>query len=193
MSLQSPRYSFLPRVHRFLHVRKNLSRFAFDFISHLLIKLPTPVIERILLNLQTDQTTGAKQYAPLFKRGAQTPYFIERYRVWLRNPKVLLDYHKPMTPGNCEYTKGSIFHMWHHLASHLTCLWIYVVFYSVFAVFDFFYNLYMYSFELNFAYLIKTRNTVSNAHKMISLAPPCFVWHSPCFVLGNPKIIRLKT
>ena len=39
----------------------------------------------------------------------------------------------------------------------------------------------------------KTRNTVSNAHKMIPPAPPCFVWQSPCFALGNPKIIRIKT
>ena len=35
--------------------------------------------------------------------------------------------------------------------------------------------------------------TVSNAHKMIPPAPPCFVWQSPCFALGNPKIIRIKT
>ena len=40
---------------------------------------------------------------------------------------------------------------------------------------------------------MKTRNTVSNAHKMIPPAPPCFVWQSPCFALGNPKIIRIKT
>ena len=40
---------------------------------------------------------------------------------------------------------------------------------------------------------LKTRNTVSNAHKMISPAPPCFVWQSPCFALGNPKIIQIKT
>ena len=33
----------------------------------------------------------------------------------------------------------------------------------------------------------KTRNTVSYAHKMIPPAPPCFVWQSPCFALGNPK------
>ena len=38
-----------------------------------------------------------------------------------------------------------------------------------------------------------TRNTVSNAHKMIPPAPPCFVWQSPCFALGHPKIIRIKT
>ena len=38
-----------------------------------------------------------------------------------------------------------------------------------------------------------TRNTVSNAHKMIPLAPPCFVWQSPCFALGHTKIIRIKT
>ena len=24
-------------------------------------------------------------------------------------------------------------------------------------------------------------------------ASPCFVWQSPCFALGNPKIIRIKT
>ena len=41
--------------------------------------------------------------------------------------------------------------------------------------------------------LLKTRNTVSNAHKMIPPAPPCFVWQSHCFALGNPKIIRIKT
>ena len=41
--------------------------------------------------------------------------------------------------------------------------------------------------------LYKTRNTVSNAHKMIPPAPPCFVWQSPCFTLGNPKIIQIKT
>ena len=39
---------------------------------------------------------------------------------------------------------------------------------------------------------ISTRNTVSNAHKMITPAPPCFVWQSPCFALGNPKIMRIK-
>ena len=39
----------------------------------------------------------------------------------------------------------------------------------------------------------KPRNTVSNSHKMIPPAPPCFVWQSPCFALGNPKIIRIKT
>ena len=39
---------------------------------------------------------------------------------------------------------------------------------------------------------IKTRNTVSNAHKMIPPAPQCFVWQSPCFALGNPKIMRIK-
>ena len=40
--------------------------------------------------------------------------------------------------------------------------------------------------------LYKTRNTVSNAHKMIPPSPPCFVWQSPCFALGNPKIMRIK-
>ena len=40
---------------------------------------------------------------------------------------------------------------------------------------------------------IETRNTVSNAHKMIPLAPPCFVLQSPFSALGNPKIIRKKT
>ena len=39
----------------------------------------------------------------------------------------------------------------------------------------------------------QTRNTVSNAHKMIPPAPPCFVWQSPCFALGNHKISRIKT
>ena len=39
----------------------------------------------------------------------------------------------------------------------------------------------------------ETRNTVSNAHKMIPPASPCFVWQSSCFALGNPKIIRIKT
>ena len=39
---------------------------------------------------------------------------------------------------------------------------------------------------------IITRNTVSNAHNMIPPAPPCFVWQSPCFALGNPKIMRIK-
>ena len=39
---------------------------------------------------------------------------------------------------------------------------------------------------------LKTRNTVSNAHKMIPPAPPCFVWQSPCLALENPKIIRIK-
>ena len=38
----------------------------------------------------------------------------------------------------------------------------------------------------------QTRNTVSNAHKMIPPAPPCFVWQSPCFALGHPKIMRIK-
>ena len=28
---------------------------------------------------------------------------------------------------------------------------------------------------------------------MIPPAPPCFVWQSPCFALGNPKIIQIKT
>ena len=37
-----------------------------------------------------------------------------------------------------------------------------------------------------------TRNTVSNAHKMIPPAPPCFVWQSPCFALGNLNIIQIK-
>ena len=41
--------------------------------------------------------------------------------------------------------------------------------------------------------LSTTRNTVSKAHKMIPPAPPCFVWQSPCFALGNPKIMRIKT
>ena len=36
----------------------------------------------------------------------------------------------------------------------------------------------------------KTRDTVSNAHKMIPPAPQCFVWQSPCFALGNPKILK---
>ena len=45
---------------------------------------------------------------------------------------------------------------------------------------------------LHHAILIQTRNTVSNAHKMIPLAPPCFVWQSPCFALGNPKIMGIK-
>ena len=39
----------------------------------------------------------------------------------------------------------------------------------------------------------QTRNTVSNAHKMIPPAPPFFVWQIPCFALGNPKIIRIKS
>ena len=40
---------------------------------------------------------------------------------------------------------------------------------------------------------IKTRNTESTAHKMIPPPPPCFVWQSPCFALGNPKIkLRLR-
>ena len=49
-------------------------------------------------------------------------------------------------------------------------------------------------FMSNDVYLseVETRNTVSNAHKMIPPAPPCFVWQSPCFTLGNPKIIRIK-
>ena len=38
-----------------------------------------------------------------------------------------------------------------------------------------------------FASEIRKKNTVSNAHKMIPPAPPCFVWQSPCFALGNPK------
>ena len=38
-----------------------------------------------------------------------------------------------------------------------------------------------------------TRNTVSNAHKMMPPAPPCYVWQSPCFALGNPQTIRIKT
>ena len=38
---------------------------------------------------------------------------------------------------------------------------------------------------------VQTRNTVSNAHKKIPPAPPCFVWQSPCFALGN--LIRIKT
>ena len=41
--------------------------------------------------------------------------------------------------------------------------------------------------EIMIAEQIKTRNTVSNAHKMIPPAFPCFVWQSPCFDLGNPK------
>ena len=40
---------------------------------------------------------------------------------------------------------------------------------------------------------IMTRNTVNTAHKMILPALPCFVWQSPCFALGHPKIIRIKT
>ena len=39
---------------------------------------------------------------------------------------------------------------------------------------------------------IKTRNTVSNAHKMIPPAPPCFVLQSPCFALGHPKIMWIE-
>ena len=38
----------------------------------------------------------------------------------------------------------------------------------------------------------KTRNTVSNAHKMTPPAPRCFVWQSPCFAVGHPKIMRIK-
>ena len=45
-------------------------------------------------------------------------------------------------------------------------------------------------YEENF---LKTRNTVSNAHKMIPPATQRFVWQSPCFALGNPKIIQIKT
>ena len=41
-------------------------------------------------------------------------------------------------------------------------------------------------------FYLKTRNTVSNAHKMIPPAPPWFVWQTPCFALGNPKIIQKK-
>ena len=41
-------------------------------------------------------------------------------------------------------------------------------------------------------YLLQTRNTVSNAHKMIPAASPCFLWQSPCFALGHPKIMRIK-
>ena len=40
--------------------------------------------------------------------------------------------------------------------------------------------------------LMRTRNTVSNAHKMIPPAPPSFVWQSPCFALGHPKIMQIK-
>ena len=47
-------------------------------------------------------------------------------------------------------------------------------------------------YGLTISSIIKTRNTVSNAHKMIPPAPPCFVWQSPCFALGNPKIMRIK-
>ena len=38
----------------------------------------------------------------------------------------------------------------------------------------------------------QTGNTVSNAHKMIPPAPPCFVWQSPCFALGRetPKSVE---
>ena len=42
----------------------------------------------------------------------------------------------------------------------------------------------------NVSWQNKTRNTVSNAHKMIPPALPCFVWQSPCFALGNPKILK---
>ena len=41
-------------------------------------------------------------------------------------------------------------------------------------------------------FYLKTRNIVSNAHKMIPPAPPWFVWQTPCFALGNPKIIQIK-
>ena len=36
------------------------------------------------------------------------------------------------------------------------------------------------------SYQIKTRNTVSNAHKMIPPAPPCFAY----FTVGNLKIMN---
>ena len=48
-------------------------------------------------------------------------------------------------------------------------------------------------FMMRSKHRFQTRNTVSNAHKMIPPAPPCFVWQSPCFALGHSKIIRIKT
>ena len=44
----------------------------------------------------------------------------------------------------------------------------------------------------NSSILQQTRNTVSNAHKMIPPASPCFVWQSLCFAQGHPKIMRIR-
>ena len=57
---------------------------------------------------------------------------------------------------------------------------------------DFFKILNVFLLFRNYLPFEKTRNTVSNAHKMIPPASPCFVWQSPCFALGNPKIMRIK-